>query len=146
MQAILIINGPNLNLLGKRNPEIYGTETLADIERMCRDHAARIGVRVVFFQSNHEGVLIDELHAAISAFDGVILNAGGYAHSSIALRDAVEAIGIPVVDTHLSDIRSREHFRQVSLIETVSIGMICGLGARGYLAAMDLVVAHLRRR
>ena len=110
MSRILVLNGPNLNLLGQRKPEVYGRATLLDIEKMCKDHSARKGYETQFLQSNHEGALIDALHQADGVFAGVIFNPGGYAHTSIALRDAIEAIGIPTIEVHLSDIRSRESF------------------------------------
>jgi 3-dehydroquinate dehydratase II len=143
MHRILVINGPNLNLLGVRRPDIYGVTTLAEIEGLCRSHAASRGCEIAFCQSNHEGKLIDVLHEAMGAFDGVVMNPGGYAHTSVALRDAVEAIGVPVIEIHLSDIRAREAFRQVSLIETVATGFVCGMGPQGYLQAINLLVEHL---
>ncbi len=142
MSRILVLNGPNLNLLGQRKPEIYGEATLLDIEEMCKDHSARKGYETQFLQSNHEGALIDALHHADRAFAGVVFNPGGYAHTSVALRDAIEAISIPTIEVHLSDIRSRESFRHSSLIEDVALDFVCGLGPRGYLRAIDLLVEH----
>ncbi len=143
MRSMLILNGPNLNLLGSRQPEIYGTTTLSDIEGMCRAHAERIGVSLDFVQSNHEGVLIDALHDARDSKDGVILNAGAYTHTSIALMDAIRSIELPVVELHLSNIHAREPFRHSSYISPVAVGLICGFGRRGYTLAMDALYSHL---
>lgn len=140
---ILIINGPNLNLLGTRQPEVYGATTLADVEVMCRDLAKARGLTVDFFQSNHEGALIDALHAARENFDGIVLNAGGYTHTSIAMMDAVASIEVPVIELHLSNVHAREEFRHKSYLANVVIGLICGFGAPGYLTAMDAMIRHL---
>ena len=126
MRSILILNGPNLNLLGTRQPKVYGTTTLADIEEMCRTYAQAIDVTVVFDQSNHEGDLVDALHAAKGTHDGVILNAGAYTHTSIALMDAISSTELPVVELHLSNIHAREPFRHKSFIAPVAVGQICG--------------------
>lgn len=141
--AILILNGPNLNLLGTRQPEVYGPVTLQDIEDMCVAKAQVLGVTVTFVQSNHEGVLIDHLHAARGVHDGIILNAGAYTHTSIALMDAVSSIMLPVVELHLSNIHAREAFRQRSYIAPVAVGQICGFGAAGYPLAMEALVGYL---
>lgn len=141
--AILILNGPNLNLLGTRQPEVYGTTTLQDIEAICAAKAVSLGVTVEFVQSNHEGVLIDRLHAARGVFDGIILNAGAYTHTSIALMDAVSSIMLPVVELHLSNIHAREAFRHQSYIAPVAIGQICGFGAAGYPLAMEALTGYL---
>lgn len=143
MASILIINGPNLNLLGTRQPEVYGTTTLADIERMCAVHAEKIGVTVTFMQSNHEGVLIDAIHDAKTKHSGIILNAGAYTHSSVAIMDAITSVELPVVELHLSNIHARETFRHTSYISPVALGLICGFGANGYRLSMDALVAHL---
>lgn len=137
-KTILVLNGPNLNLLGLREPEIYGRETLDDIAAMLTDHAATLGLAVDIRQSNHEGHLIDWLHEAqdIGAA-AVILNAGGYSHTSVALHDAVKAISVPVIAVHLSDPDSRESFRHTDLVALAAIQMITGLGARGYVTALD---------
>nr|WP_213395032.1 type II 3-dehydroquinate dehydratase [Yoonia sp.] len=141
--AILILNGPNLNLLGTRQPEVYGPTTLNDIEAICAAKAVSLGVTVEFVQSNHEGVLIDRLHAARGVFDGIILNAGAYTHTSIALMDAVSSIMLPVVELHLSNIHAREAFRHQSYIAQVAIGQICGFGAAGYPLAMEALTGYL---
>ena len=141
--AILILNGPNLNLLGSRQPEVYGPTTLNDIEAICAAKAISLGVTVEFVQSNHEGVLIDRLHAARGVFDGIILNAGAYTHTSIALMDAVASIMLPVGELHLSNIHAREAFRHQSYIAPVAIGQICGFGAAGYPLAMEALTGYL---
>ena len=137
MPSFLILNGPNLNLLGTRQPEVYGRTTLADIERMCTDHAVEIGVSVTFAQSNHEGVMIDHIHAARGVHDGIILNAGAYTHTSIALMDAIASVELPAIELHLSNVHAREEFRHKSYISKVCVGIICGFGAYGYVLSMD---------
>lgn len=143
MPSVLILNGPNLNLLGTRQPEVYGRTTLADIEARCHDHAEKIGFSVEFAQSNHEGALIDAIHAARGTHDGIILNAGAYTHTSIALMDALASVGLPAIELHLSNVHAREDFRHASYIAKVSLGIICGFGATGYVLAMDAIKAHL---
>ena len=140
---ILILNGPNLNLLGTRQPEVYGPVTLKDIEDLCQTKAAALGVTVDFQQSNHEGVLIDTLHAARQTCAGVILNAGALTHTSVALMDAISSIMLPVVELHLSNIHARETFRHKSYIAPVAVGQICGFGAAGYPLAIDALVGYL---
>jgi 3-dehydroquinate dehydratase II len=140
--TVFVLNGPNLNLLGTREPEVYGTDTLDDIARMLTERAAEIGVALDIRQSNHEGHLIDWLHeAAADGARAVILNAGGYTHTSIALRDAVAAIPVPVIEVHLSDPRTREPFRQTNFLSGVCKRSITGLGAQGYLVALDAAAA-----
>ncbi|MEJ6401977.1 type II 3-dehydroquinate dehydratase [Yoonia sp. 2307UL14-13] len=141
--AVLILNGPNLNLLGTRQPEVYGTTTLADIEQMCRNKATALGIDVAFQQSNHEGALVDAIHNAIGEYHGIILNAGAYTHTSIALMDAMGSVEVPVIELHLSNIHAREAFRHHSYIAPVAIGQICGFGANGYPLAIDAMMAHL---
>lgn len=136
---ILVMNGPNLNLLGVREPGIYGNDTLQTLCETVAKDAAKRGVHVDFYQSNHEGALIDTLHAAMGKYDGIILNAGAYTHYSYAIRDAIAAIRIPVVEVHLSDIHAREPFRHVSVIEPVCIAQISGLGVGSYLKALALL-------
>jgi 3-dehydroquinate dehydratase-2 len=144
MTSILILNGPNLNLLGTRQPEVYGKTTLADVEALCREKAKTLGFDVAFEQSNHEGALIDLIHAAKGKHAGIVLNAGAYTHTSIALMDAIASVELPVVEVHLSIIHAREEFRHRSYIAPVALGQICGFGAQGYLMALDALKAHLK--
>ena len=135
MKKILIINGPNLNLLGKREPEIYGHLTLKDIEEKCKEFSKNINCELDFRQSNHEGVIIDWLHDS-KEFDGIIINAGAYTHTSIAIHDAIKSIGKKVIEVHLSNIHAREEFRKKSFISSVAIGQISGFGLKSYLMAL----------
>ncbi|GLO78409.1 type II 3-dehydroquinate dehydratase [Sulfitobacter pontiacus] len=144
MTSILILNGPNLNLLGTRQPEVYGKTTLADVEALCREKAKTLGFDVAFEQSNHEGVLIDLIHAAKGKHAGIVLNAGAYTHTSIALMDAIASVELPVVEVHLSNIHAREEFRHRSYIAPVALGQICGFGAQGYLMALGALEVHLK--
>lgn len=133
---VFVLNGPNLNRLGLREPAIYGSTTLADIETMCRETGGRLGLDIVFRQSNHEGVLVDWLHEAADAASGVVLNAGAYTHTSIALHDAIRAIGVPVIEVHLSNVHAREPFRHHSTLSAAAKGVILGFGARSYTLAL----------
>lgn len=144
MASLLVLNGPNLNLLGQRQPEVYGHTTLAEIEETCRQVADELGARVDCVQSNHEGVLIDAIHAARGLHDGIILNAGAYTHTSIALMDAISSAEIPVVEVHLSNIHAREPFRNKSYIARVAVGQICGFGPDSYPLAIRAMLGHLK--
>lgn len=143
MSSVLILNGPNLNLLGTRQPEVYGTTTLADIEEMCRTTGQSLGLAIGFEQSNHEGQLLDLIHAAKGSYDAIVLNAGAFTHTSIALMDAIASVELPVVEVHLSNIHARETFRHKSYIAPVAIGQICGFGAFGYVLALQALAEKL---
>lgn len=136
---IYILNGPNLNLLGTREPEIYGSKTLADIERLCAEKAKGLSLAIAFHQSNHEGALIDWVQQAASDSVGLIINPGAYTHTSIALMDALKAYAPPAIELHLSNVHAREEFRRHSYISPAVNGVICGFGADGYLLALDAV-------
>ena len=136
---ILVINGPNLNLLGLREPDIYGRRTYHDLIEMIRAEAEKLGVAVEFAQSNHEGALVDAIQAAYGVFDGIVINPGAYTHTSIAILDAVKAVGIPTVEVHISDPDTREEFRKVSYIRAACIASIKGHGLDGYLEALRLL-------
>lgn len=143
IKTILVLHGPNLNLLGTREPEIYGSQTLDDIDRDLRRLARDLGLALDTFQSNHEGLLIDRIHQARrDGVAGIIINPGGFTHTSVALRDAISAVAIPTIEVHLSNIHARESFRRHSYIAPVAIGQVCGLGAAGYgLALRGLAVS-----
>lgn len=138
---LLVMNGPNLNLLGLREPALYGKEDYAALCEKIRTHAARIGVTVELYQSNHEGDLVDRIQAAYGDADGIVINPGAYTHTSIALLDAVKAVQIPTVEVHISDVSKREPFRQVSYIRYACVKTIMGHGTDGYLEAMDFLKA-----
>jgi 3-dehydroquinate dehydratase II len=144
-KPILVLNGPNLNMLGKRQPEIYGRETLADVEQACRKEAERLGISIEFGQSNHEGVLVDLIQAAREKNAGIVINAGAYTHTSVALLDALNAAELPVIEVHLSNIYKRESFRHHSYISPVAVGVIAGLGSHGYLLALQALARLLAR-
>jgi 3-dehydroquinate dehydratase-2 len=143
MPRILVLNGPNLNLLGRREPGIYGHTTLADIEAMCAAEAERLGLAVECRQSNSEGELVTWVQAVPGTFDGLILNAGAYSHSSIALLDALRVLDEPLIEVHLSNIYRRETFRQHSYVSLAANGVLCGFGPRGYLMALHAIAAIL---
>lgn len=138
-----IINGPNLNLLGTREPEVYGTTTLADIEAMCGTRAKTHGLETVCLQSNDEGEMVNFIQAARTDASGLIINAGAYSHTSVAILDALQAVEVPIIEVHLSNIFAREEFRHHSYISGVAAGVICGLGAQGYEMAIDALAARL---
>lgn len=142
---ILALHGPNLNLLGTREPEVYGRTTLADIHEAMEARARAQGVNVESFQSNHEGELIDRIQAAASeGIDFIVINPAAYTHSSVALRDALAAVEIPYIEVHLSNVHAREPFRQHSYFSDRAVGVICGLGAYGYMAALEYALSSLR--
>ncbi len=142
MKRILVINGPNLNLLGEREPGIYGNDTYQTLCSKVIDKADSLGIKCEVFQSNHEGAIIDKLHAARSAFDGVVLNAGAYTHYSYAIRDAIAAIKIPVIEVHISNVFARDEFRKNSVIAPVCKGSISGFGLASYFLAIDALVNY----
>ncbi len=140
---VLILNGPNLNMLGTREPEVYGTTTLADIDAACRTRAKALGLSVDCRQSNGEGELVGWIQAAPGAAEGIIINPGAYTHTSVAILDALLGVGLPIVEVHLSNIHKREAFRQQSFVSKVAQGVICGFGAQGYLMALQAMAGLL---
>ena len=148
---LLVLHGPNLNLLGSREPGLYGHATLPDIDASLHERARALGVGLECFQSNHEGALVERIHQAGAAtgggwFDGILINAGAYTHTSIAIRDALLAVAIPFVEVHLSNVHAREPFRHHSTLADKAVGVICGFGPLSYSLALDGLVAHLRTR
>ncbi len=143
---ILVLNGPNLNLLGIREPEVYGHTTLDDIVAGLVRRAAEAGATAYHVQSNSEGALVDALHQARTHADGVVFNPGAYTHTSVALRDAISAIGLPVIETHLSNVHAREEFRRTSLLSAVCLGVIGGFGPHSYTLSLDALIEHLTDR
>ncbi|WP_347979061.1 type II 3-dehydroquinate dehydratase [Microbacterium sp. ProA8] len=139
-RRLLLVNGPNLNLLGAREPGIYGTATLADVERVTRDAAAQRGFEVRAVQSNHEGVLLDAIHAAREDCAGIVINPGGLTHTSVILRDALSGVGLPVAEVHISDVKAREAFRHHSYVADVAIVHVIGEGVAGYATAVERLV------
>ena len=140
---VTVLNGPNLNLLGTREPEIYGSTTLAEIEAMLREEATRLGATLRFLQTNHEGTLVDEIQRLPGSADGLIINAGAYSHSSLAIRDALAAVRIPFVEVHLSDVAKREEARRRLVFSDLAVALITGLGAEGYRRALQTLHRHL---
>lgn len=143
---VAVLNGPNLNLLGEREPSLYGTTTLAALEAEVRDTAARLGVEVSWMQTNHEGELVEAVQGLRGAADGAVINPAAWTHTSVALRDAFLAVGVPFVEVHLSNIHAREPFRRRSLLADLAVGVVAGLGPMGYRVALEGLVAHLRVR
>ena len=139
---ILVLNGPNMNLLGLREPEIYGRETYDSLCEKIRSHAVQRGVEVSFYQSNHEGSLVDAIQDAYGKYDGIVFNPAAYTHTSVALQDALKAVGIPTVEVHISDVDAREDFRRVSYVRAACIACIKGHGFAGYCEAVDLLLAQ----
>ncbi len=141
---ILVLHGPNLNLLGEREPEVYGSTTLAEIDTRLREIASKNGVSLESFQSNHEGALVDRIQAARGDYQAIVINPGGFTHTSVALRDALVASGLPVVEVHLSNIYAREPFRRTSLVSDIALGQITGLGPIGYELALLALLDRLK--
>lgn len=144
MLSIQIIHGPNLNMLGLREPEIYGKQTLASINQGLQHQAEQLRIELEFFQSNSEGALVDCIQSTFNQKDGILINPGAYTHTSVALRDAISAVGLPVVEVHLSNIHRREPFRHHSYIAPVAVGQICGFGADSYRLGLEALVRHLK--
>ncbi|EKQ68720.1 3-dehydroquinate dehydratase [Leptolyngbyaceae cyanobacterium JSC-12] len=143
--SILVLHGPNLNLLGKREPDVYGSVTLDEINSLLEQAASFLQVKVSCLQSNHEGELVDQIHKALGLHNGILINAGAYTHTSVAIRDAIAAVNIPTVEVHLSNIYRREEFRHHSYIAPVAIGQISGFGAESYRLGLQALVQHLRK-
>ena len=137
MSKIIILNGPNLNLLGEREKEKYGTITLKDIENNCKEFAKKNDIDLTLFQSNIEGELVNKIQEARKEFNGLIINAGGYTHTSVSIRDALAVLKIPIIELHITNIYSREEFRHKSLISNIASGIICGFGTKGYIIALE---------
>jgi 3-dehydroquinate dehydratase II len=144
--SILVLNGPNLNLLGKREPNIYGHLTLEDINKMLEQEATKLDVTLSCLQSNHEGFLVDSIHNALNHYHGILINAGAYTHTSVAIRDALAGVAIPVVEVHLSNIYRREDFRHHSYIAAIAIGQISGFGAQSYILGLQALVSYLQEK
>ena len=150
MTSVLVLNGPNLNLLGTRRPEVYGTATLADVERLCRQEAERLGLSAEFRQSNHEGQIIDWIHeegraVAAGRSIGAVYNPGAHTHTSVAIRDAIEGVELPVVECHISNVHAREDFRHHSYISPVAVGIVVGFGVHGYVLGLQGLHQRARR-
>lgn len=146
LPTVVVLNGPNLNMLGKREPNIYGRDTLADVEKSCRAHAKTLGLALDFRQSNHEGELVGWIQEARGKAAGIVINAAALTHTSVALLDALQAAEVPTIEVHLSNIYRREPFRHHSYISRAAVGVICGLGPRGYLMALDALAAMVKAK
>jgi 3-dehydroquinate dehydratase-2 len=142
-RRVLVINGPNLNMLGIREPKVYGSQTLSDIEAICKAEGKKLGLAVECRQSNREGEICEWIQEAYGKKDGIVLNPAGYSHTSVAIRDAISAVGIPTVEVHLSNIHAREEFRHFSYVSAVAVGVICGFGAAGYRLALAALAERL---
>ena len=142
-KRVLVLNGPNLNMLGIREPKTYGSQTLADIEAMCRAEAKKLKLTLDFKQTNREGELCEWIQDAYGKVDGIVINPAGYSHTSVAIRDAISAVAIPTIEVHLSNIHAREEFRHFSYVSAVATGVICGLGAAGYRLALEALAERL---
>jgi 3-dehydroquinate dehydratase-2 len=145
MNKIIILNGPNLNLLGEREKKQYGNFTLDDIEKNCKEYSSQNNIKLSFFQSNIEGELVDQIQNSRNNQDGIIINAGGYTHTSVAIHDALKIVKIPIIELHISNIYNREEFRHKSLISKVAKGVICGFGANGYIMSLDAMNKFLKK-
>jgi len=145
-KPVLVLNGPNLNMLGLREPKIYGRETLADVERLSRDAGRRLGLAVDFRQSNHEGELVTWIQQGRGKAAGLVLNAGAYTHTSVAIADAIAAAELPTVEVHLSNVYRREAFRHRSFISGLAVGVICGFGPQGYVFALEALARQLKSK
>lgn len=143
---ILVLNGPNINMLGIREPKIYGKETYAALLAKIQKHASSRGIEIKILQSNHEGVLVDAIQEAYKKVDGIVINPAAYTHTSVALLDALKAVGIPTVEVHISDVSKREDFRQISYVRSACIATISGHGTDGYLEAIDLLIEHANKK
>jgi 3-dehydroquinate dehydratase-2 len=144
MNKIIILNGPNLNLLGEREKNQYGSTTLNEVEKSCKDYSSRNNIKLSFFQSNLEGEIVDQIQSARNNQDGLIINAGGYTHTSVAIHDSLKILKIPIIELHISNIYNREEFRHKSLISKVAKGVICGFGADGYLMSLNAMNKFLK--
>ena len=145
MSKIIILNGPNLNLLGEREKENYGSVTLKDIEKSCKDFAGKNNINLCFFQSNIEGELVEQIQKTRKEQDGMIINAGGYTHTSVAIHDALKILKIPIIELHITNIYNREDFRHKSLISKLAAGVLCGFGAEGYVMALEAMKNYLKK-